>query len=303
LNSLLAQDYSNLEILLIDDGSTDQSGFICDQYAEKDKRIKVVHKANGGLADARNVGLDHATGGYITCIDSDDFISPDYISYLYNLAINNNCEMSICNYCDFYEETGKQVKQGKGATDRLYSPSEAIEAILYQNEITTSAWGKLYRTELYRNVRYPKGMLYEDLATVYLQMDKCNQIFYGHEVKYFYRKRTDSIMNRDFSIKKMDMLVIAQSIVTYIGKNHPELKLAAYRRYSYTNITLLRQMVFCERRDKSRERAIRRNILAYMSPVLHDSKTVLKDKIAICCAALGIPFFKFCWRIYAECKR
>ena len=143
LNSIINQTYKNIEVILVDDGSTDNSGNICDVYSKKYNFIKVFHTKNGGVARARNIGLKNVTGKYITFVDSDDWIKEDYIMYLYSNLIKYNSEISCCNF-DYIDENEK-IRIDKGEEKVLiFNTFDALENLLYQKELDTSLWGKLY---------------------------------------------------------------------------------------------------------------------------------------------------------------
>ena len=193
VDSILTQTYQNLEIILVDDGSTDNSGKICNEYLNKDSRIKVFHKSNGGLSDARNYGIKQSNGKYIQFTDSDDFLDKDMIKILYNDVKENNSDVSICS---FYS-----LKEGIIFTDATYekksfSRDEAIKVNLLDKEIRNYAWNKLYRKSIFDSVQYPKGKLFEDIPTlprIFLQSSKISIIDIP---LYYYRQRSDSILHK-----------------------------------------------------------------------------------------------------------
>ena len=202
IESILAQTYQNLEILLVDDGSPDRCGAICDEYAEKDGRIRVIHKPNGGLADARNAALDVMTGDYVVCIDSDDYVSPTHIEGMYNLANKYDAEIAVNCWCTFLDGSDPQPKvYGK---ERVMTNMEAIEAMFYQEMFDTCAWGKIYKSELFDGIRYPKGILFEDLPTTYKLFLKANKVAYSPEQSYYYLIRKASIEGSRFSDNKYE---------------------------------------------------------------------------------------------------
>lgn len=203
VDSVLNQSYRNLEVWLVDDGSPDDCGKICDEYATKDERIKVIHKTNGGLADARNAALDNVIGDYIVCVDSDDYISPTHIEGLYSLIKENNADVAVNTSCSFIEETEPKPKQGESQV-HTYDGLHAVETMFYQEKFDTSAWGKMYKRELFDSVRYPKGLLFEDLPTTYRLMLKANKVAFQDVQSYYYFLRADSIEGAAFSPKKLD---------------------------------------------------------------------------------------------------
>lgn len=224
VDSILNQSYKQLEIILVDDGSTDSSGFICDKFCEENKNIKVIHKENGGLSDARNVAIDISTGQYITFIDSDDTIKEDYISFLYKIAIDNQCDISICDF-EYVNEKGKLLNNIRNSGNIvIYDRKTAIRNLVEGKEINSSASMKLYRTQLFEGIRYPKGKIYEDLATTYKLFLKANKIVRGDKALYIYLYRKGSITKRKYYEKKMDMIYNAQNMCQDIEKVYPELK-------------------------------------------------------------------------------
>ena len=193
VDSILRQSYQNLEIWLVDDGSPDKCGKICDDYAKRDNRVRVIHKINGGLSDARNVAIDQASGEWITFVDSDDFIADDYVETLYGLAEKYGCEVSVALFSTFYEG-GKPNVSNLVEEEEKMEPVKAVEQMFYQKKIDTSAWAKLYHRRLFEDgIRYPKGLLYEDLATTYLLMLKSNGVAFVNKVIYYYLLRASSI--------------------------------------------------------------------------------------------------------------
>lgn len=195
LNSILAQTHRELEIILVDDGSPDNCGQICDDYAKKDPRIRVIHKPNGGLSDARNAGLDIATGDYIGFVDSDDWIEPDMFAYLLDGLQKANAQISICNVIN--REDHRCII--KNLNYKEYSGDEALK-ILLSDRMENYAWNKLYHRSLWDDLRYPKGKNFEDVLTIYKTFMRADRIVQLPDAKYYYRIRSDSISgSRDFA--------------------------------------------------------------------------------------------------------
>lgn len=203
IDSIINQTYENLEVWLVDDGSPDKCGEICDDYAKRDIRIHVIHKKNGGLADARNVALDVMTGEYVVCVDSDDYISPTHIEGLYNLIEKYEADISINTFCTFSESEMPHPKL-KSDEDRILSGLQATEMMFYQEKFDTCAWGKMYKADLFDGIRYPKGLLFEDLPTTYRLLLKANRVVFSDEQSYFYLLRSNSIEGAAFSPHKLD---------------------------------------------------------------------------------------------------
>jgi exopolysaccharide biosynthesis predicted pyruvyltransferase EpsI len=192
LDSILGQSYRNLEIILVDDGSLDNCGQICDDYALKDPRIVVIHKANGGLSSARNAALDITKGDWILCVDSDDYIHPRMVEKMLSSTKAYSVDIVICSH--YIEKENKL-----SITDRIIDDvvvmdrMQALDRLVEDKEIKSYAWGKLYRADLFSGVRYPEGRNYEDIATTYYLFDRAQKIIKIPEYLYFYLVRDDSI--------------------------------------------------------------------------------------------------------------
>ena len=205
IESIINQTYSNLEIILIDDGTLDKSWQICDLYADKDKRIRVVHKKNEGLAETRNYGINIAKGKYFAFIDSDDYIEKNMIEVLYNNLIENNADISVCDFI--------QVDENKHMQYNEYSKKEFIvegnpKFENLRNEYylaTTVQWNKLYKAEIFKDIRYPKGKTNEDEFVIAKELYNAKRISYILEPLYYYYQRTDSIMHT-LNINRLDFL-------------------------------------------------------------------------------------------------
>lgn len=228
IESVINQTYKNLEIILVNDGSKDNCKKICEEYAKMDNRIKIINKDNGGLSDARNKGLELISGEYVGFVDSDDYISENMYQKLYENIIKYNADISICDYMKVYEN-GEQIKKNKiyrrdGV--KVYSREDAMYKLLEDNEITNHAWNKLYKFELFKDIRYPKGLKYEDIAVMYKLIDKTKRIVYTPEVLYFYVKRAGSILNT-----KTEEL-----IETRIKIDRERLRFLDYKKYNKEEI-------------------------------------------------------------------
>ena len=200
IDSVISQTYTNLEIILVDDGSPDRCGEICDEYARVDNRIKVIHKENGGLSDARNVGIEFATGSYITLLDSDDWIENKYIEKLYELLKVKKADISVCNFVKTYNENISKVEDKVFIHE--FSNIEALEELTgkYYLQMVV-AWGKLYKKELFENIRYPLGKTHEDEFTTHKLLYKASKIVFTTEPLLYYRQRKDSIMGAGFKLR------------------------------------------------------------------------------------------------------
>lgn len=229
VNSILEQTYKNLEIILVDDGSPDKCPQICDEYAKKDNRIKVIHKNNGGLSDARNKGLDMATGKYISFVDSDDYIDKKMIEKLYNNLLKNEADISICNIYKIYPN-GTKIKKNLPQSEITVSDEEKyIYTYNKYGMITVTAWSKLYKKEIFTNIRYPLGKIHEDEYIIFDILKKANKISYFDEALYYYLQRTESIIGT-FSLKRLDIITPHENKLLSL-KDNPRLLKLEYIHY------------------------------------------------------------------------
>ena len=277
MDSVIAQSYKNLEIILVDDGSTDGCPQKCDYYASKDMRIKVIHQPNGGMSDARNTALSVCKGEYISFVDSDDVVSNDYIETLYMVLRDNEVELSICNYENFSSEIPPNRTFLLDST--IYNAREAIGIILKGNPFTPSAWGKLYHRRLFQELRFPNGiMIGEDLATVWKAMFQANTVAYTNAVKYYYRQNPSSITQVRFSYRNMDIVKVHEMLLDEIPKFIPDLKYSVRERFGcYAAIQLWRALR-CSFPDREALRQLQQSIKQNMRPLL-GSTSPLKIKL------------------------
>lgn len=206
IESLLLQSLKDIEIILVDDGATDKSPDICDAYELKDNRIKVIHKTNGGLSDARNVGIEVAQGEYIAFLDSDDWVEPNMYQYLYELIQKNNADIAQCSYIKAYEEE-VEIEFAEDIKESVYTGVEALELLYGQEYIkTVVVWNKLYHKKLFKHIRYPKGKVHEDEFTTYKVIHKAGKFVNSNIPMVYYRQREDSIMAQGFNEKRIYIL-------------------------------------------------------------------------------------------------
>ncbi len=222
INSLLAQSYSNLEIILVDDGSPDRCPQMCDEWAKKDSRIRVVHKINGGLSDARNVGFAVATGSLISFIDSDDWVEPDFFRILYEALISNGCDISACNYRKAYGgQTLPPVESNYQCS--VLTQTEAMSALI-DNRLQQVVWNKLYKRSIVEGILFEKGKYHEDEFWSYQAIGRCETIAVTDYVGLNYFQRADSIMGETYSKKRLDAIEAKFLRQQYLDEHFPDLK-------------------------------------------------------------------------------
>ena len=301
IDSIINQTYKNLEIILVDDGSPDNCGKICDEYAKKDSRIKVIHKENGGLSDARNAGIDVAKGEYLCFIDSDDEVTIDYVEYMYNMIVEDNTDMAISEVKKILKKSDIANLEVKEIEHNIYEPEQVFYYMLLAIKGDVCAYAKLYNKKLFDNIRYPKGKVYEDSATTYKIIDKCESISYGNKKCYLYYTRPGSISKKGkFNKNEYDYIENTDEMLKFLKNKYPNLLVAVDRYELYSRMRVLRMMIFTKPRNYKEERKIISRIKSKQVNILKNNNTPKRDKISIIILNLGVPIFKFSWYLYSK---
>lgn len=304
LDSLKKQSYPKCEFLLVDDGSTDGSGVACDEFAKTEPRARVVHQENLGLSEARNRGIREARGEYITFLDSDDTILPDYVSYLFSLTRKNQAKMSICGLKEITLKN-KAIYYAAEYSEKAMSTEEALGRMLREEGFTVVAYAKLYHKSLWQDVSFPAGVLHEDLGTTYKIIEKCPLIAFGPEAKYIYVKRSSSISSSEFSDRKLDIITQTDAMCNDIESKFPYLLNTVNLRRIHARFSVLRQIVLVKNPDtatRNMEQEIIKYLLAHKKFVTKNPHATRRDKFAIHTLMLGKGFFKFAWTIYSKIR-
>ena len=221
LESIVGQTYSNLQIILVDDGSPDLCPQICDEWAEKDNRINVIHKKNGGLSDARNCGLNHVLGEYVCFVDSDDILNPNYIEWLHDAISLNGLKLSACDIACFYDGDTLNYENNNSKTE-IYSAEEGLRQILHGEGVRAIACNKMYKVDLLVGEQFVYGKHHEDEFFTYRMIDKAERVAYVNSALYYYRQRPGSIM-ASFSIKRLDALEAFLERLELLNEKYPML--------------------------------------------------------------------------------
>lgn len=302
VDSVLAQTYGNIEVILVDDGSPDGCPEICDEYAKKDLRVRVIHQQNGGLSSARNRGIDESMGEFIAFVDSDDYVANDYIEFLYDLLSKNDADVSSCGAA-VLNFNGRLNDPYIDKTVRLMSSSEALERMCYNDGFYVTAWDKLYKRELFDDIRFPVGKLYEDTGTIYRIIDKAVRIVSCCNVKYYYVLAEQSITNSAFTEKKLDYIEMADEMANFIKEKYPELKPAAERKQLHACLSTLTQLVNSNTRNCEIEEMLLNRINRLRKSAIKNPRTPKRDKAALVTLSLGYNTFSLIWKLYLKVKK
>lgn len=298
IDSIINQTYKNLEIILVDDGSTDSSGEICNQYAKKDDRIKVIHKVNGGLSDARNKGIEVATGEYISFIDSDDYIVENMYEKLISDMTKYNADMVMCRLIDCY---GTIPELDKNENVKLLDVEESIKIVLEAQITSVTVVNKLYNKKIFNELKFPKGKTSED---AYIMIDiimKCKKIVLDMSQLYYYIHRESSITTGKFNnITGYDPIKAYEKNYETIKNNYPNLLNLAKMRVIWANFTVLDRMLNSNMKADN-------NIVEYLRGnlkfVLCNNCFTISRKISAIALKLNIKLYKLCLNLFNKKNR
>ena len=286
VESILKQTYTNLEILLVNDGSTDKSGELCDKLALRDHRIRVIHKENGGLSDARNRGIDEASSNLIGFIDSDDYIDEDMYETLYRQMVASKADLSMCGHYDVYHQIPeKQVAKIK--TWELM-PEEAIKMVMEAKILSVTAVNKLYKKALFEQLRFRIGKIAEDAFIMVDLIHQCSKIVATNEKKYYYVHRENSITTQKFSLKFLNVIEAYEQNAKIISENYPDLYDVAIMRLNWAYFYVLdRLLVDNDFKDKVLEDRLISYLKKNKKSILMDSRFTRARKMSFLALCLS----------------
>ena len=290
LHSVINQTYKDLEIILVDDGSPDQSGAIADKWAEKDDRIKVIHQENGGLSNARNTGLDNCHGEYIMFIDSDDIVSVDICQCLLNLLNQNDAQIAICEADHVFDN---QIHFSHSSEIKIYNKNEAICEMWYQRSFLPSAWGKLYDASIFKDLRFTEGIIFEDIDIMHQVFYVADKIVYTNSKLYGYMHHEDSITTKPFAKKDLIILEICQKLIDFAKNKNIELQKAAQ---AYMITGAMRVYLNAPDRFKKEINVAKKLISQYGKQVLKDENIRKKTRYSLMIYLYCRPLLKIIYK-------
>lgn len=250
IQSVVNQSYKNIEIILVNDGSQDNCHRICDEWAKKDERIKVIHQTNQGLSSARNSGIEIANGDYLCFVDSDDYIDTNYIQILYRTVHENNADMGICRFADI-DENNKLLESGniQQIAEGVYTGKDILKELIFTFKLPIRVvWNKIYKKSLFDNIRFAVGRINEDEFIIHRLIASSDKISVTNKVLYYYLHRNNSIMSSGFNIKKIEYLIALEDrikVCEMVEKNDCHSFLSFKARFNLLNtITELYFLVY-----------------------------------------------------------
>lgn len=302
VSSILRQTLEHFELLLIDDGSTDGSAAICDQYAASDPRVRVLHTENAGLSCARNTGLRNAGGELISFVDADDWVDEGYLAALYNALDRGKAAISACNHWIVPDSGTPRSRFPIDGKRCELSVREAYEGVLYHCVPDVSAWGKLYRREVFKGIRYPDGHVFEDTYRIAELLQNAGGVSYCPDVLYHYRFRGDSISKKLSTARMHDFIAAVDHMTGIILSGCPELLRGCERRKMHALLSVRRFYIDCDSKNAAERNALNRQIRRGSWPVLTDRHAPLRDKIGIAAAFAGHRVFDLLWKRYSKAR-
>lgn len=289
VDSVLTQTYTDLEIILVDDGSIDISGDICDEYALHDARVRVIHKENGGLSDARNAGLDVARGNYVAFIDADDYVHPSFVELLLKTINETGAQIAVSTWQELKDGDKPRKVKTKRPRCTILTQEEAISSVFYQKKLNHSACSRIFETQLFNNLRFPEGMLYEDLAIIYPLLCKVEKVALINTPMYYYMHRQGSIITT-MSLRRTHVLDHIERIEEQVTDEAPQYLPAVRSRHLSASFNMLRLMPV----DDPKWQATKERCWDYIKNMrflcIKDSKVRLKNKIACLLSYFGVDF-------------
>lgn len=287
VKSILSQDYPNWELILIDDGSTDNSGSICRNFTVKDHRIKYVRCENNGPSHARNLGLDMIHGEYVMFVDSDDQLLPEAISVLLKTQKKYNADYVEGN---IRESSIRNKISPSESKIIIYSKTEALDNLLYQKKLLSSPWAKLYKRSLFKEIRFREGIIYEDLQLIYRIIYNSKIIVYIDYPVYFYRKHSGSLINT-WNKERLAVLDVTAEIEKSVSNDYPLQIAAARDRRLSANFNMF---ALCEiHKDRYQSEQCWKLIKRYRKYSLFNPKVRIKNKAGILLSYFGKNIFRF----------
>ncbi|SCY42657.1 glycosyltransferase family 2 protein [Butyrivibrio sp. INlla14] len=302
LDSILEQTYKNLEVILVNDGSTDNSSLICSLYEERDSRVCVINKENGGLSSARNAGIRKANGEYLVFVDSDDIVAPFFVEAMVSSIQLYDCDISCCESVKFIEDGSNKARKcwsEFGINDvngTIYTKERAIKDNLYEKIRITEIPYKVYRRQVFKDIFFPEGIIYEDLAVTFRLFMNANQIVVLNKKLYGYRKRKQSIISSKFGGRNMSSVRVAQILQEHLG-NDPLYQNAAANACFRINRVAFSKVPYHMIRSQIWEQ-----ITTYRKEVMLDKEAKTYERLLAFSSFLGPLFFRFTVGLFERLK-
>lgn len=301
INSILSQSFNDFEIVLVDDGSADSSGEICDRLSDANSNIRVFHTANKGAAAARNYGVKKAMGEFICFIDADDTVEENYLKYLMDLIREYDADISVCGYNKVYE--GRKNNPNNTKEERfVMTGKEAVADLLYQRRYMSVPWGSLQKRTIWDNVSFPEGTKAEDMGTIYKMYGEASKVAYGSSKLYnYYQRKTNTIYSTS-DVRNIDYLKHSRDMVSYVKDKFPDIKKSAYSRHFSTCFQILSETAMSSNNRKFNS-AVYKDIRKLQLKVLNDSNGKGRNRVAALMSLVSVRIMHAMLRVMYKVKR
>lgn len=309
VDSVLAQTYENIRVWLVDDGSTDGSAQVCDEFAARDRRVVVIHKENGGQASARNAALDRieptgsADGELIVFVDSDDWVELDYVEFLLRLLSASGADAVQCGHYVTYSST-REVEKNEDHRQIELTTRDALESVLRNGVWDITVWNKMFRASTFRDLRFPEVRYYEDTAIAPLFTERLGRVVVSMEPKYHYVQRYSSTANGTSWVDhKIDLVPIGDKVAEYVLGIYSDLADAAMEKRVFVRLSTLSQMVNTRHLDDERAGEMRRFVCDHARQVMRDPRASKRNKLGILMLLPGLGWYRLVWSLYYTLRR
>ncbi|WP_370827280.1 glycosyltransferase family 2 protein [Fournierella massiliensis] len=302
IDSLVGQTYPNLEIVLVNDGSPDNCGEICDKYAQNNENIKVLHQKNQGLSAARNNGVKYSRGEYICFVDPDDYLPNDSIEYLQHIMEESHADLAAGGRVTFKDN--ESVTIGKEINELwCYNTEEALSKICYAKRVGVSAWAKLYPRFFVEQYPYPIGKVHEDLATTYKIVAQCEKVVVSSKVVYYYFQRNDSIMNCSIREKHIeDGMAAAKEELEFMKKYYPSVVPAAKYRCCFKVIEYIPRLLKHTEQNAAYFKRLQNELRPFLFDIIKDGNASIGFKARCIIICVGYTPTRLLWKLVAKVK-
>lgn len=298
IESILNQTLQDIELILVNDGSTDGCRKICDEYAKKDNRITVIHKDYGGVSSARNAGLDISKGKYIGFVDSDDYVDLEMYDKLYKLCESNNSDIAVCKLGRVIN--GKLINNEENLFIKDLNNNEAIEELFKGILYRFSLCNKLFKKSCFKEISFPEGRIHEDLSTTYKLFANADKVTYTNYIGYFYVKRNNSILTKTYNEKRIEAFIGWNEIIEFMDKNYPNLMNQTVLCFGYMVVDHI-YYILSQLDDNSNKKKLLKKIRDTIKPnykrIIFNKETSLKNKLLVQMLNINIDMLIFIFNL------
>ena len=298
VDSILLQHYRNIEIILVDDGSTDGCPALCDQFAADNPSVVAIHQNNRGLSGARNSGLEVCHGEYVTFVDSDDWLAPDMVSRCMELILENDADVCGVSFNLAYPDGRFVPNETVASSPEVYDTKEALSKYLFNTNLGVCVCGKVWSRELWREIRCPEGLLHEDQHTTYRLLGEADKVVFVPEPLYFYRQREGSIGHSSFSERSYDLLEGVDAQYSYVVGRYPDVEALIGAACSFWYCVFVNMMLRDNYWDAEAGAKCRDFVRRHLNALLGCAYFPLKRKIQLTLFAVSFSLYKLLYRVF-----